>query len=270
MSDNTWERAQAQLWKVAERLSYETLFITRLIHPDRIVQVSVPVKMDDGSVAVFDGYRVQHNNLLGPYKGGLRYHPRVDMDELKALAFWMTMKNALIGVPFGGGKGGIEVDPKKLSPAELERLTREFTRQLTSHIGPRVDVPAPDVGTNSEVMSWIVDEYGKLVESGKLKVESSEIRSVVTGKPIELGGSEGRMEATGLGGVYTLMTVLKKQDKNPKDLTVAIQGFGNVGLFIAKFLIKEGFKVVALSDSKGGIFVKEGIEDLGELEGYKK
>ena len=262
MRDNKpWTRAKKQLQTAAKHLHIDSMLMARLQNPDRIVEVSVPLKMDGGEVAVYQGFRVQHNNIRGPYKGGLRYHPRVDMDEVKALSFWMTVKNAVIGVPFGGGKGGVNVDPKKLSEGELERLTREFARKLFPIIGPEVDVPAPDVNTNGKIMAWILDEYSKL--AGK------ETLAVVTGKPLERGGSLGRPEATGLGGCYALLSILKMIGKKPEGLTVAIQGFGNVGSFLAEYLSEAGMKVVALSDSKGGIYVPAGIPSIHEVQKCK-
>ena len=262
MADNNpWTRAQKQLETAAKNFRIDPMLLARLQNPDRIVEVSVPLRMDDGNVIVYQGFRVQHNNIHGPYKGGLRYHPRVDMDEVKALSFWMTVKNAVIGVPFGGGKGGVNVDPKKLSEGELERLTREFARKLFPIIGPEVDVPAPDVNTNGKIMAWILDEYSKL--AGK------ETLAVVTGKPLERGGSLGRPEATGLGGCYALLSILKMIGKKPEGLTVAIQGFGNVGSFLAEYLSEAGMKVVALSDSKGGIYVPAGIPSIHEVQKCK-
>src|SRR3990167_8758098 len=247
MAGTAWERAKNQLKKAAGHLELESLLFAEMLHPDRTVNVSVPVVMDDGRVKVFEGYRVQHSNILGPYKGGLRYHPRVNIGEVVALAFWMTMKTALVGVPFGGGKGGIAVDPKKLSEGELERLTREFTRKLAPVIGPTLDVPAPDVNTNGKIMNWIRDEYAR--------VEGEDAPAVVTGKPLEQGGSEGRPEATGLGGSYALQALMRALGKDPKGMTVAIQGFGNVGSFLAQFLQESGLLIVARSPSKGGIYV---------------
>lgn len=260
--NNPWDRALRQLQSATSRIDIDSLLKARLENPDRIVEVSLPIKMDDGSVRVFQGFRVQHNNILGPYKGGLRYHPNVDMDEVKALSFWMTMKNAVVNVPFGGGKGGISVNPKELSEGELERLTREFTRKLFPVIGPELDVPAPDVNTNSTIMSFIVDEYSK--KAGQLTP------AVVTGKPIENGGSEGRTEATGLGGSYVLLQILRKLEKDPRGLTIAIQGFGNVGVYVAKYLEEAGCKIVAIADSKGGIYVPNGIPNINEIEKCKK
>ncbi len=259
---NLWHAAKQQLEKAEKAAKFSPLFIAQLSQPERIIELSLPFFRDSGKVEVVRGYRIQYNNALGPYKGGLRYHQDVSMDEVKALAFFMMIKNAVIGVPFGGGKGGITVNPKTLSEAELERLTRLFTRGLAPNIGPTVDVPAPDVNTTPKTMSWIADEYSKIVNKKAL--------AVVTGKPIDKGGSLGRTEATGLGGVYALLQVLKKMGKNPKQMTVAIQGFGNVGRYLAYFLQKEGFKIVALSDSNGGIFVPGGIENIDQIQKCKE
>lgn len=262
MHNDPWTRACEQLRAAASHLELDPLLLARLEHPDRVIEVSLPVRMDDGSVRVFDGFRVQHNDIRGPYKGGLRYHPKVDMSEVKALAFWMTMKNAVVDVPFGGGKGGITVDPKKLSEEELERLTRVFSRRLAPAIGPMLDVPAPDVNTNATVMRWIRDEYEKTV--------GAEAPGVVTGKPLDAGGSEGRTEATGLGGRYALDAFMRMLERNPRGMTVAIQGFGNVGSYLAQYLQDSGFTIVALSDSKGGMYVPRGISDLRAVEECKK
>ncbi len=222
---------------------------------DRTIKVTLPMKMDDGALAVFTGYRSQHNNIRGPYKGGLRFHPQVSMDEVKALSFWMTIKNAVVDVPFGGAKGGITVDPKKLSEKELEALTRLFTRRIADCIGPELDVPAPDVNTNSKIMSWIADEYEKKLkgQKSKLKTTEGEFLAVVTGKPVGQGGIEGRTEATGLGGFFVLEKLVKKLNLK-KPLSVAIQGFGNVGSHLAVLLHQNGYRVVALSDSGGAIY----------------
>jgi glutamate dehydrogenase/leucine dehydrogenase len=260
--NNPWTRAKAQLANAIKRLDLDSFLVARLGDPDRIIEVSLPIELDNGRTAVYKGFRVQHNNIRGPYKGGLRYHPKVDMDEVKALAFWMTMKNAVVDVPFGGGKGGINVDPKTLSDHELERLTRAFTRRLSHFIGPNIDVPAPDVNTGPKTMAWIVDEYSLFV--GK------KTHAVVTGKPIGGGGSEGRTEATGLGGSYALLAILKKLGKKPKNLTVAIQGFGNVGSFLALYLHEAGLKVVAVSDSKTGIYNPAGFQNIAGLMEWKE
>lgn len=212
-----------------------------LLHPQRQIEVNIALKLDNGKVRLVRGYRVQHNNWLGPYKGGLRYHPQVDLKEINLLAYLMTIKNALIGVPFGGAKGGLQIDPKSLSKKELERLTRSFARALAPNIGPKIDVPAPDVNTNAQIMDWFADEYGD--------------KAVVTGKSLKNGGSEGREEATGLGGFFVLEKLVEKL-KLSKPLTVAIQGFGNVGSHLAGLLT--GYRIIALSDSKGAIADKKG------------
>lgn len=262
MENNPWERALAQMKRAEKHLSMDPLLLARLENPDRTIEVSIPVRMDDESVRVFDGFRVQHNNKRGPYKGGLRFHPRVDMDEVKALAFWMTIKNAVVDVPFGGGKGGVNIDPKKLSSRELEAVTREFARKLAPVIGERLDVPAPDVNTNGVIMNWIRDEYEK--------VTGLDAPGVVTGKPVADGGSEGRTEATGLGGRFVLESILRHLGENHKGMTVAIQGFGNVGSYLAESLVAAGFKVVAVSDSKGGIYIPRGIDDFEQIAECKE
>ncbi len=265
MTNNPWIRAKKQLAKSAALIKTNPLLITQLSIPDRVIETSLPIVMDDGSIRVFTGYRVQHNTISGPYKGGLRYHPQVSMDEVRALAFWMTMKNAVIDVPFGGGKGGIAVDPKQLSQTELQRLTREFTRKLAPVIGPYRDVPAPDVNTNPAIMSWLVDEYAQINKKNTSPLTSNEVKAVVTGKPLADGGSHGRTEATGLGGVYALLTMLSLLGIKSQGLTVAVQGFGNVGMYIAKFLQERGMKIVALSDSKGGIYIPEGVGSIEQV-----
>lgn len=260
MDNNPWLRAKRQLTTSSNHLSLPPLFLARLQEPDRIISVSLPLKMDNGSVKIFEGYRVQHNNILGPYKGGLRYHQNVSMDEVRALAFWMSMKCAVVDIPFGGGKGGITVNPKELSEKELQALSRLFIRRLGTTIGPLVDVPAPDVNTNPTIMSWMVDEYIANQKSNlKGRFSKQQLLATLTGKPLGKGGSQGRTEATGLGGSYVLLETLRKLKKNPKGMTVAIQGFGNVGYYIAYFLDKAGMKVVAVSDSKEGIYVKDGL-----------
>lgn len=258
---NPWESAQKELEKAAARLSLAPLLHARLSAPDRIVEVSLPITLDDGSVRTFHGYRVQHNNIRGPYKGGLRYHPQVDMDEVKALSFWMSMKNAVIDVPFGGGKGGIAVNPKDLSRAELERLTRAFARALAPVVGPMLDVPAPDVNTNGEIMRWFREEYEQIT--------GQNAAAVVTGKPVDYGGSEGRTEATGLGGVLALDELLRIMGDSLAGKRVAIQGIGNVGSYFARYAIERGARVVALSDSKSGI-VSDGFTDIDAIEEFKR
>ncbi len=252
MINNPWIRAQEQLRKNAQLLDLDPLLLEKLAHPNRVIEVSLPMTLENGKIKTFTGYRVQHNNIRGPYKGGLRYHPNVTMDEVKALAFWMTMKNAVVDVPFGGGKGGITVDPMALTKRDLEKLTKSFAKRLTPIIGPHRDVPAPDVNTTPEIMSWIVDAYSKRV--------GEHTHAVVTGKPLDNGGSLGRTEATGLGGTYVLLEILKKLGKKPKNMTIAVQGFGNVGYFVSYYLAKAGCKIVAISDSKEAIYAALGID----------
>src|SRR3989338_2942460 len=216
----------------------------------QIIEVSIPVRMDNGKLEIFKGYRVHYNDILGPTKGGIRYHPNVDMDEVKTLAFWMTFKCAVVGIPFGGAKGGVIVNPKKLSKQELERLSRGYIRGIYEFIGPDIDIPAPDVYTNETIMGWMADEYSRI--SRKLTP------AVITGKPVSLGGSKGRDDATARGAYYIIREYAKKHNLDEKKLRVAVQGFGNAGYHIARLLHDDGYKIVALSDSKGGIYTKTG------------
>jgi glutamate dehydrogenase/leucine dehydrogenase len=259
---NPWIQAKRQLAKTANHIKLDPFIHAYLTEPEKIIHVHLPLRRDNGEIVTFEGYRVQHNSYRGPYKGGIRFHPEVDLDEVKALSFWMTMKTALVDVPFGGGKGGIAIDPKTLTEPELERLTRLFTKRLSHAIGPDKDIPAPDVNTNAKIMEWIANEYGNL--TGK------KTPAVVTGKPIEQGGSQGRTEATGLGGALVLREIVKRKRLDPKNLTVAVQGFGNVGYYVAYYLQKFGFKIVALSDSKGGIYIPSGIESIEQAEKFKE
>ncbi|MBI2593738.1 Glu/Leu/Phe/Val dehydrogenase [Candidatus Daviesbacteria bacterium] len=248
-------------------------FIDLLKQPERIIQLRFPLEKDDGKIVPMSGYRVQYNNILGPYKGGIRYHPKVNLSEVKALSFWMMIKNAVCNVPFGGGKGGIEVNPKELSEAELERLTRGFAQKIFPNIGPEIDVPAPDVNTNPQVMEWITDEYRKKLKSQSAngKIDENYIKAVVTGKPLEQGGSEGRTEATGLGGFLVLQSCLNCIELRQK-ATIAIQGFGNVGSYFAKFASEAGFKIMAVSDSKTGLIDQSGNGglDIEKIIGFKQ
>ncbi|MGI8419127.1 MAG: Glu/Leu/Phe/Val family dehydrogenase [Candidatus Levyibacteriota bacterium] len=259
---NQWKQAQQQLAKTAKQINLDPLLHAHLAEPERIIEVSLPLRKDNGEIMTVKGYRVQHNSHKGPYKGGLRFHPEVEIEEVKALAFWMTMKTALVDLPLGGGKGGINIDPKMLSEKELERLTRLFTKRIAHAIGPDKDIPAPDVNTNPTIMAWIADEYGKIT--------GSYTPAVITGKPIDKGGSQGRTEATGLGGAYVLLEKITRLGLDPSKLTVAIQGFGNVGYYVAYFLQKYGFKIVALSDSKGGIYIPSGVADIEQVEKCKQ
>lgn len=250
------------LKQAAQKTKTDPVITDLLSYPQRQIEVFIPLKTDAGNLKILRGYRVQYNNWRGAYKGGLRYHSEVNIEEVKALAFWMTIKNAVINVPFGGAKGGIEVDPKQLSQKELERLTRAFTRLLAPNVGPQTDVPAPDVNTTAQMMDWFADEYSKAVDRKS--------PAVVTGKSIAAGGSEGREEATGLGGFFVLEELVGSM-RLKKPLTCAVQGFGNVGFHIAKFLFEAGYKIAAVSDSKGAIFNKDlsGL-DVDEVKKHKE
>ncbi len=248
---NEFETAQRQFDQAAQLLNLEPNVRRILREPQRVLEVHFPVHMDDGSITVFTGFRVQHNLHRGPTKGGIRYHPDVTLDEVKALAMWMTWKCAIIGLPFGGAKGGVVVDPRLLSDNELENLTRRFTTEISIIIGPEKDIPAPDVNTNGQTMAWMMDTYSMH--------KGYSVPAVVTGKPLSIGGSEGRVEATGRGVMIVTMEALKKLSIAPKDATVAIQGFGNVGSHSARLLAEQGTKLVAVSDVNGGIYNKNGI-----------
>ncbi len=223
-----------------------------LTSPERIVEVSVPVRMDDGHLEVFNGFRIQHSSALGPFKGGVRYHPNVDLDEVQALSFWMTFKCAVANIPYGGAKGGITVNPKNLSQGELERLSRAYIRKIANMIGPDKDIPAPDVYTNAQIMAWFMDEYSRIIGSNQL--------AVVTGKPVELGGSLGRDTATAQGGFYVLEKMLGNLKIKKSETTITIQGFGNAGMNFARIANKFKYKVIAVSDSRGGIYNEKGLD----------
>ena len=255
--------------RVGETFAVDPNLIQILSYCKKGVEVSVPVQMDDGSVRAFQGYRVVHNMTRGPAKGGIRYHPAVTQDEVKALAMWMTWKCALMGLPFGGAKGGVICDPKLLSLGEKERLTRRYTSEIINEIGPEKDIPAPDVGTDAQVMAWIFDTYSMNVGHSVL--------GVVTGKPLSIGGSVGRDGATARGSLYCIRTALQKQGGRLHDTRVAIQGFGNVGSNLARLLADEGVRVIAVSDSGGGIHNPYGLDvpaaiaykaEHGVLEGF--
>lgn len=267
---NPFENALAQLENALKYLKLSDYQKNRLRNPEKIISVNFPVKMDSGETKMFHGFRVQFNSARGPYKGGIRFHPQVDMDEVKALSFWMAIKCAIADIPMGGGKGGVEVDPKKLSHRELERLSRAYVKAIAADIGPGTDVPAPDVNTTPQIMQWMVDEYIKTKnkEHGTKnkfnKEEISKLMGTFTGKPVEYGGSLGRTEATGRGGSFALLSLLEKlklKGRYGKELTVAVQGFGNVGFYIAKFLYEAGMRIVAMSDSKGAIVVRDMKKD---------
>ena len=249
---NVWDVAQRQFDLAAERLNLSPGLRKVLREPKRELTVHFPVKMDDGSVRVFTGYRVQHNLSRGPAKGGIRYHQNVDLDEVKALAMWMTWKCAVVGIPFGGGKGGVVVDPLKLSLREIEGLTRRFTTEISILIGPERDIPAPDVNTNAQTMAWMMDTYSMNV--------GYTVPAVVTGKPIPLGGSEGRTEATAQGVIYTIVGAARHLGMDLRKCRAAVQGFGNVGGISAQLMAAQGASVVAVSDVAGAIYRPEGLD----------
>lgn len=224
-------------------------------YPERELKVALPVRMDDGSLKVFEGFRIQHSTLRGPAKGGVRYHQNVNVDEVRALSAWMTFKCAVAAIPYGGGKGGIVCRPREMSKGELERLTRTYIDKISAIISPNTDIPAPDVGTNAQTMDWMVDEYSKL------KGES--VYGIVTGKSIEIGGSKGRNEATGRGVCFVTLEMMKKYNMKPEDCKIVIQGMGNVGSISAKLLAEEGAKIVAVSDVSCAIYNENGLDIAG-------
>src|SRR3989344_8265240 len=248
---NPYQDAMHQLDKVSKVKNFGDDFIARLRIPDRDIRISIPVSMDDGTLKIFEGYLVEYNNALGPYKGGIRYHPETEINEVKALAFWMALKCAVAGIPMGGGKGGITVDPKKLSKGELENLSRGWVQKLSDILGPHKDVPAPDVNTTPEIMAWMSDEFEKIT--------GDQTKATFTGKPVENGGSEGRGPATGLGGFYVFDS-LRAQIGLPEKCRAVIQGFGNVGGNAARIFAEHGHTVIAVSDSKGGIVKEDGLD----------
>ena len=270
-NDNPFESMMSRFDEAARILGLDEGSYNVLKSPQKSVIVSIPVTMDNGTVQVFEGFRVVHNANLGPSKGGIRYSMDVNLDEVKALAAWMTWKCAVVGIPYGGGKGGIKCDPRKLSKGELERLTRAYTDLMVDVFGPDKDIPAPDMGTGQQEMAWIMDEYSKLVGYSS--------PAVVTGKPLVLGGSLGRVEATGRGVMVSTRSALSKLGINPVGCTCAVQGFGNVGSISAKLLQMQGMKVLAISDITGGYYNAEGIDieaaiayrdsNGGTLEGFK-
>ncbi len=247
----TFRLAVAQFDQAAEAMGLDPNLRERLKLPQRSLVVSLPVRMDDGHVEVFTGYRVQHDSSRGPSKGGVRYHPDVNLGEVAALAMWMTWKCALAGLPYGGAKGGVTIAPKQLSPAELQRLTRRYAAEIFPLIGPDKDVPAPDVGTDAQVMAWMMDTYSQQVGYA--------VPGVVTGKPLSIGGSLGREEATGRGVVYVTQEVLRHLKLSIENTTVAIQGFGNVGSHTARIMQQQGVRVIAVSDIHGGIYNPKGL-----------
>ncbi len=261
MGKNPYEIFLKQLEAGARVLKLDDYIVDVLKEPERVIEVSIPVRMDDGTVKVFKGWRSNHNTALGPAKGGIRYHWEVTKEEVMALSAWMSIKNAVIGLPYGGGKGGIRVNPKELSEGELERLSRGFIDRIYKYIGPDQDIPAPDVYTNPKIMAWMMDEYEKLV--------GIKAPGVITGKPLIVGGSKGRETATARGGFFVLEEALKVKGEKFEGLTAAVQGFGNAGSYAAKYLYEEGVKVVAVSDSKGGIYKSDGLP-IPEIIKHKK
>jgi glutamate dehydrogenase (NAD(P)+) len=252
LRENPFEIAREQLARVAEIFAIDQRLVNVLQECKKAIVVSIPVTMDDGTIQAYEGYRVTHNIARGPSKGGIRYHPDVTLDEVKALAMWMTWKCALMNIPFGGAKGGVVCNPKTLSRGELERMTRRYTSEIINEIGPEKDIPAPDVGTDGTVMAWIFDTYSMN--------KGHSVLGVVTGKPLNVGGSLGRLEATARGCLYCIQEAVRKKELRLEGLRVAVQGFGNVGSFLARFLAEEGATVIAVSDSTAGLYNPNGID----------
>jgi glutamate dehydrogenase (NAD(P)+) len=257
-TENAWTNAQRQFDNAAALLDLPQGLREVLREVRRELRLRFPVKMDDGTLQMFQGYRVQHNTTRGPAKGGIRYHPEVSLEEIKALSMWMTWKCALMNIPYGGAKGGVVVDPSKLSMRELERLTRRFASEVMILVGPESDIPAPDVNTSPQIMAWIMDTVS--MEAGY------SIPAVVTGKPLSIGGSEGRQSATGRGVTVAAIEICKRLSRDPAKTTVAIQGFGNVGSVSAELMDEAGFQVNAVSDVSGGIYVESGLDIPAVLE----
>jgi glutamate dehydrogenase (NAD(P)+) len=270
LRENPYEIAKQQLGRVAETFAIDPNLVNVLQECKKALVVSIPVTMDDGTTHVFQGYRVTHNVARGPSKGGIRYHPDVTLDEVKALAMWMTWKCALSGIPFGGAKGGVVCNPKRMSEGELQRMTRRFTSEIINEIGPERDIPAPDVGTDGRVMAWIFDTYSMN--------KGHSVLGVVTGKPLTIGGSLGREEATARGALYCVREAARKKRLLINETRVAVQGFGNVGSYLAQFLAEDGATVVAVSDSVTGLYNPNGVDvqaaiahkrETGSLTGFR-
>jgi glutamate dehydrogenase (NADP+) len=249
---NLFERSWQRVVAAASHARIHPEALKRLAQPRLVVETAVPVRMDDGRLEVFRGYRVQYDDSRGPFKGGIRFHPQVDLAEVKSLALWMALKCAVVDIPFGGGKGGVECNPKQMSARELERLSRSFVAAIADVIGPDRDVPAPDVYTNSQTMAWMADEYARITRRQQ--------PAVITGKPVARGGSLGRDDATGRGGYYCLKELEQLRNWQPGEISVAVQGFGNAGQHCARLLHADGYRVVAVSDSRGGIFHPDGLD----------
>lgn len=259
---SSFDIARQQLAIVAKEIDLKPDVHEMIKYPKRELTVNFPVSMQDGSIKMFTGYRVHHNVTRGPAKGGIRYHPHTDIDEVRALAFWMTVKCAIVNIPFGGAKGGVVCDPSALTPAELEDLTRRYTTEIAVLLGPDEDIPAPDMGTNAQIMAWIMDTYSML--------KGHTVPAVVTGKPISVGGSEGRLEATGRGVMTMAQEIMHVHHEGVGGKTAAVQGFGNVGSVTANLLAQAGAQVVAISDVRGAIYRKEGLNITGLLEHVRK
>lgn len=251
-AENIYESALTRVKEIGKKANINSETIEALCHPKSLMTASLSVRMDNGSTQFFTGYRCRYNTALGPTKGGIRYHPNVTREEVLALALWMTIKCAVVDLPYGGGKGGITVNPKQLSAMELERLSRAYVRAMADFIGPDIDIPAPDVYTNALIMGWMLDEY----ES----IKRVRAPGVITGKPISLGGSLGRDDATGRGAYLCIKELEKKNNWQPKDITVAVQGFGNGGYHAVRLLHDDGYHIVAVSDSKGAIYSAKGFD----------
>ena len=249
---DVFEDAVARVERIGKEAGVAHEVVDALRQPKALLTADLPVRMDDGSTRHFVGYRCRYNDALGPTKGGIRFHPGVTRAEVQALALWMSIKCAVVGIPYGGGKGGVIVDPKQLSPLELERLSRAYMRAMADFVGPTVDIPAPDVYTNARIMGWMADEYEA--------IKRVKAPAVITGKPIALGGSLGRDEATGRGAFIVIEELAKRQNWNRSDKRVALQGFGNAGYHVARLLQQSGYKIVAISDSKGGIYSDSGFD----------
>ena len=253
--------ASRRLEKAAQHAPISADATERLRFPKASLKVAIPVRLDSGELRVFEGYRVRYDDTRGPTKGGIRFHPNVSLDEVQSLAFWMTFKCAAVNLPFGGAKGGITLNPKELSKFELERLSRGYIDAIAAFIGPDLDIPAPDVYTNAMIMGWMMDQYSI--------IRGKKSPAVITGKPVSMGGSLGRDTATGTGAFFVLQTMMNKLGKAPADLSVAVQGFGNAGSVIARLLFEAGYKVVAVSDSKGGIYNKTGL-NIPDVQQFKQ
>lgn len=247
---SSFDNAMQQLHNAADVVGIDANTLELLQKPQRVHEIAIPLRRDDGTIKTFRGYRVQYNNARGPYKGGIRFHPAVNIDEIKALSFWMTIKCAVVGLPFGGAKGGVEVDPRELSARELQELSRGYVRGFYLEIGPKIDIPAPDVYTNEQIMGWMMDQYSLL--------KGYTTPGAFTGKPVEIGGITARATATARGGFFLLERIIKKLNKKPQNIRIAIQGFGNAGYAFAQMAYDAGYTIVGLSDSRGAILAKNG------------